>query len=69
MIEEFSETINEILQINIFSFQLLITLQFLAKADFLCEDAFIHGVSKSSISRCIWQVNVLNPFYVLHHQT
>ena len=62
MIEEFSETINEILQINIFSFQLLITLQFLAKADFFSEDAFIHGVSKSSVSRCIWQVNVLNPF-------
>ena len=59
MIKEFRETINEILQINIFSFQLLITLHFLAKADFFSKDAFIHDVS---ISRCIWQVNVWNPF-------
>ena len=35
------------------TFQVMVTLRFLAKGDFLSEVGDVHGLSKSSVSRCI----------------
>lgn len=37
-------------------FQLLVTLRYLAKGDFFSETGDLHGVSRSSVSRHVWQV-------------